>query len=156
MRNVLLGIFFLILHLPLYPQIHIGTAASYGTELAQWGGQLQLGYQWQHWGVRASYIAYFKEEVTVKPSAYNVDAIYQFPSSLAMVPYLFSGISILKNETRESVDQISQTTDGGFNLGAGTYWNFRRVKPFTEFKFVTGPDHQWFLTGGIMYQITSR
>ena len=121
--------------------------------MEQWGGQVQIGYQFRHLGIRASYGQFFNEQITMKPSTVNFDISYLIPTNTILVPYVFSGLNLTKAETRPAEDLIDYGTFGGLNLGLGGYFNFNFLQPFTEVKYVTGEFYQWYVSTGLRYQI---
>lgn len=137
--------------LPSYSQAALSVAGTYGTDLDQWGVQVQGAYRFQHWGVRASYARFFQDQVYLKPDLFNVDLSWEVPTEQILQPYVYTGINLLRREIREAEDLISYSTYGGLNLGLGGYLQLSPILPYVEFKYVTGTTGQWFITGGLMY-----
>ncbi len=135
-------------------QTHIGVSLVNASEFEQWGGQIQIGYQFKHLGIRASYGQFFSDQITMKPSNFNFDLHYRVPVSTILRPYLFTGINLTKGESMPAEDLIDYGTYGGLNLGLGGYFDFNILQPFTEVKYVTGEFKQWYVSTGVRYQIT--
>ncbi len=153
MKKSLLSLVIGLLSLQLSAQANLGASATYGTDLNQWGAQVQLGYQFRHWGVRVAYATFFEEQIAMQPSVINIDFNYEVPWDLVLVPYVFTGIHLFKTEIQEASDLISYGTYGGLNLGVGGFLDLNSLQPFTEFKYVTGTTGQWFVNAGMRYQL---
>lgn len=149
--RILCYLFALVCTTPLHAQSSLSLAGSYGTDLDQWGLQVQGAYRFQGWGVRASYARYFQEQIYFKPDLFNLDVFWEVPTELILRPYAFTGVNLLRTELREAEDLISYGNYGGVNLGLGSYLQLSPIMPYMEFKYVTGTTGQWFITGGLMY-----
>jgi len=136
-------------------QAHLGVNLVNGSAFEQWGGQVQIGYQFKHLGVRASYGQFFNDQISMKPSMVNFDLSYRVPTKTILIPYIFTGINLTKAESQPAEDLINYGTYGGLNMGIGGYFNFNFLQPFTEAKYVTGEFNQWYVSAGIRYQISN-
>jgi hypothetical protein len=154
MNKLLIAFLISFITLHTSAQTHIGASLVNASEFEQWGGQVQIGYQFRHLGIRASYGQFFGDQITMKPSTFNFDLNYNLPMSTILRPYLFTGINLTKGESRPAEDLIDYGTYGGLNLGLGGYFAFNTLQPFTEVKFVTGEFKQWYVSTGLRYQIT--
>lgn len=141
-------------------QISVGGFMGYGSDVGQAGigGIAEFSLN-DKWALSPSLLFYFPESsqnFRFSRMELNVNANYYFHNEGAVNIYGLSGMNYMRYRVREKFGSERYYTSGevGLNIGMGASFDVgKKLKPFTEIKFVIGAADQLALFFGLKYSL---